>query len=283
MRWNRLFILITAVLLIWALARFCHYQTAGFQICKIQNNFSPTKCFEFHPLESFDAFNQKFFYLGRGKQSFAFVSQDQKYVLKLFNNGPQRTIAFLRYLPFCDEKKEKLLDLLKKTFQSYEIAFQELKEETGLISLHLSPTFHLQKKVTLVDKLGIEHCIDLDKTGFLLQKKATLVYPKLLEFKREEDLTSAQKAIEDLLDLLILKCTKGISDSDPLIRTNFGFIGNKAVQIDVGPFARDPQVVKLENYKDEMIRITTSLKIWINSNYPELSSYIETQLAERLN
>lgn len=70
-----------------AAARFSHHATAGFRISKIQNNF-------FHVQEYGHPFIPQgpFTYLGRGLQSFAFVSEDGNYVLKIFNNHYQRTL-----------------------------------------------------------------------------------------------------------------------------------------------------------------------------------------------
>jgi hypothetical protein len=275
---RRIFFLLLASGSIWWIARFCHAQTSGFRLLKIKDNFAPFTAESSIENLPADFFNQRFTFFGRGFQSFAFLSEDGQYVLKIFNNRHQHKISLFGWMPWMHEKKAQWIEQLEKTYHSYKIAFEELKAETGLIGLHLSPTDHLQKMVILIDKLGIEHSISLDQTGFLLQRRAILVYPKLLELKQKKDLRSAQEAIEDLLHLLLLKFNRSIHDNDPLIRTNFGFIGKKAIQIDVGPFSKET----ITNWKEEMIRITTSLKIWVRENYPELSPFLEDQLIQML-
>ncbi|MGE5196842.1 MAG: hypothetical protein ACM3JI_05890, partial [Anaerolineae bacterium] len=80
------------------------------------------------------------------------------------------------------------------------------------------------------------------------------------------------------LELLILRCQKGIADNDALIRTNFGFIDGKAVQIDVGPFSKDSQTREKTCYSKEIVRITTSLKHWLEEHFPELLHELNEQL-----
>ena len=81
------------LLSIFGVCRLAHHTTEGFRISKIQNNTFENE--EFPAGLSFSAVEEKrvkeilsqpFTYLARGKQSFVFVSEDQKTVLKLLNN-----------------------------------------------------------------------------------------------------------------------------------------------------------------------------------------------------
>jgi hypothetical protein len=83
------------LLCIFGVCRLAHHTTEGFRISKIQNNtFENT---EFQTLSfsqeeekrAKEILSQPFTYLARGKQSFVFVSEDQKTVLKLLNNHYQ--------------------------------------------------------------------------------------------------------------------------------------------------------------------------------------------------
>jgi hypothetical protein len=280
-------------LMLYGTARFCHRETQGFRMSKVTANFSSNANWEILPLpekeqEIVDGIlDQKFTYLGRGFQSFVFLSEDQKYVLKLFNNAYQWRLTLLNTLPsfplweeWQQEKIHKIQRKLEKTFGSYKIAFEELKELTGLLYLHLDQTHPLHKKLTILDKLGIGHTIDLDSTAFLLQKKADLVYPKIDSLMQAKQLSEAKNALSSLLTLITARCKKGIGDSDALIRTNFGFLENQAVQIDVGPFSKDPDIQNPEVYLKEIGRITMSLKHWLENNHPELVPHLLEKLEE---
>ncbi len=271
MKYKRhIFLLISGVLFSIGTARFCHYQTAGFRISKIKNNF-------------FDAPNTAtlisipqgpFTYLGRGLQSFAFLSADEEHVLKIFNNRYQRTLFWLSFLPWCTDAQIRIQEKLNKTTRSYALATQVLSKETGILYAHLKPSEELKTIVLVIDKLGISHPIDLDKTAFIIQKKASPVYTQLCIWRDKNNLDLAEQGISSLIRLIKSRFNRGIVDKDPLIRTNFGFINTEAMQIDVGAFTTEEEL----NPREEFIRIMTSLKIWVSSNYPLLSPHLEREI-----
>jgi hypothetical protein len=229
--------------------------------------------------------NQKFYYLGRGLQSFVFESEDRTVVLKLFNNRLQRQIFWLALLPPSAWRESQLASRRRKldaALASYRIAFEDLREETALLYLHPGSTAALHRPVILVDKLGIEHALDLNSCGFLLQKKAQLVFPFLESLRGAHDAEGAQRALSALLSLLRAKFARGIADNDPLIRTNFGFVEGRPVQIDVGPFSKDSSVRNPLFYKKEYARITASLRAWAAQHYPEISSYLDQEVERML-
>jgi len=266
-----LFILISI-----ALARFCHYTTDGFTMEKVRSNTFVSENSESPPFDQ-ELVREKFYYLARGKESFAFVSQDGKRVLKLFNNRLQRKRSFYRYFPFFSDQVRELEKKLEKKRLSYELADKLLHNETALIYTHLYPTNHLKSEVTLVDKLGIEHRLNLDETGFVVQKKAELIYPALLECRKRGE---GREVIFQLVTLLALRHKKGIADNDPLLRTNCGFIDGTPVLLDLGPFSQDARCQNPGYYIPEILRITESLKTWLQIHYPERLPDLEEALSE---
>lgn len=237
------------------------------------------------PLSNAAVFDQPYTYLGKGKQCFVFVSKDGKYVIKFPSNRYQKKIAlhgFLSHIPFLNRwaKPSRLYfsQKLDKTFQSYTIAYQLLAEETALVYLHLQPTEIFQHPLKIIDKLGIAHPISLDKTAFILQKKADLVYPTLLSYKEHGNDIAAKKSLHSLLQLLKAKYSKGIFDNDSLVRSNFGILDGHAIQLDVGPFSLDASMATPENYLPEILKTTASLKKWISIHYPSLLPFLEEEL-----
>jgi hypothetical protein len=288
------FLLILAyVAAIVAVARFCHHATQGFRLSKIQSNLPPKAALA-STSEKDQKFVsqiccQKFHFIGKGMQSFVFESEDGAHVLKIFNNRYQRKIhlfSFLGHFPLLSQWAitqtqyfEKKLD---RTFKSYQIAIEEMSEKTGLLYVHLSPTANLPSKLTLIDRLNICHEIDPNTTGFLIQKKAGLVYPELKKYLLIHDMDGARHALSSLVDLFFWKWRHAIADNDPLIRTNYGFINGEAIQIDVGPLSKQTVLQNLEQRREEIGRITASLKFWLNENAPELIPFLDQELQQQL-
>jgi hypothetical protein len=291
MKVKRALYFLSIVLLCIGAARFCHHQTKGFRLTKVQHNWDPNATDvlsqeEIHLIRS--VFAYPFRYLGRGKQSFAFSSDDGMHVVKIFNNTHQRKIALFRmlsHIPFLNKwalQKAELWEIkLAKAFDSYRIAFTEMKDKTGLIFMHLGATQSLPP-LTVIDALNIHHRLDSNTLGFLIQKKGQLVYPALEEMIQTHAIARAEQTLCKLLDLFLWKFHQGISDSDPLIRTNFAVLDDEVIQIDVGPFSKNSYLSDPEKMHVELRRITASLKNWLSERSPELSLYLEHQLEERL-
>ncbi len=287
-----LFVCLSLAALI-GVARFCHHATHGFRLSKIRSNLIEQEAIL--PVAQDDKeflthlFQQKFHFLGRGLQSFVFESDDGKYVLKLFNNRYQTNIqlySLLSHLPFlgslASAKADYFSGKLLKTFKSYEIAFEEMQDKTGLLYIHLKPTQDLPQTLTIVDPLRISHTINPNQTGFLIQKKAILIYPALKDYVSRSDISAAKTALSSLVDLFFWKWDQGIADNDPLIRTNYGIIDGKAIQIDVGPLSKETVLLSKDQKTQQIRKITASLKFWLNENAPELAPYLDQELLQRL-
>jgi hypothetical protein len=278
-----LYCLIFTILLI-GVARFTHHETQGFRLSKIRSNLFPSSSIPTSDREKewlSALFQHPFRYLGRGLQSFVFVSSDEQYVIKIFNNRYQRRLTLFNLLSsfpgmryFAQERLTYFASKMEKTRQSYLLAYQEIPEETGLLYLHLSATEDLPSTLTLIDRLNIAHQINPNEMGFIIQKKVKMAYPSLLEYEEEQ----AKHAIASLIHLFYTKCEKGIADSDPLIRTNYGFIAAQPFQIDVGSLSRNLSLQHPERAHEEIIHITKSLRHWIEEHRPELLPFLDDQL-----
>jgi len=275
-------LMLTIPFLIWGLERFCHRQTDGFSRQRMESSLSFDPVWEVEKLDPAalkrvqTILNQKFFYLARGAQAYAFVSEDGLYVLKCFQHYRMRPPFWSYLLPssFSETKITRRRLLLEADFASYKIAYEKLKNETGLLFLHLNKSDYLDQKVIFVDNLGIHHEVSLDNIEFLLQKRGKLALPTIEDLMKEGSLKKAQEAIEDLVHLTIERSKKGIFDKDPDFATNFGFHEGKAIQIDVGRFSLDPTRSDPEVYKVDLIHATDPLIKWLESHYPILSKHL---------
>ncbi|SRR5581483_5523019 len=273
-------------------ARFCHHATKGFRLSKIRSNLTdgmPALATEQERAFTEKLFEQKFHYLGRGLQSFVFESEDGHYVLKLFNNRYQEKIAlfsFLSHFPglgrWACKRSHYFQEKLSKTFNSYAIAFDEMQDKTGLLYIHLSPTSNLPQRLQLLDPLFICHELNPNEIGFLIQKKAELVYPALKKYLNSKDIDGAKRALSSLIELFFWKWRHAIADNDPLIRTNYGFVEGKAIQIDVGPLSKMAAAQSFEENHKQIEKITASLKFWLTENAPELTAFLDQELLQQL-
>ncbi len=271
--------------------KFCIKRTDGFTICSVQSSRPVNDLWEARPLswpekkEAEAALENKYTYFGCGGQSFIFFSKDGRYVLKLFKQKKFNLPFWMRafHIPYLlDRYRAKKIwsreDKLLRDFTSYKIAFDELQDETGLIYVHLNKTDSWKRKITLIDRLNIEHQLDLDSLDFVIQKRAELVYERIVRQMREGDQKGAEQSISQIISLIITRCQKGYHDRDPNIRTNCGFIGEKAVKIDVGRFVQMEKMKEKSIIKSEVVRITAPFKAWIEIEYPELTTHFQQEL-----
>lgn len=250
------------------------------------------------------ALDQPYTFLGAGSECFVFLSKDGKTVIKFFKLNLFRPIYFLRG-QFTEDHREKagtLSSLSKKfshfphslehvanralgmrefrigrTFKSLKIAYDSLKEEVGLLYLHLNPTSCFHKTLILYDPNGIAHEIDIDSTRFYLQRHATSLKSHLLTLKKYQDHRRAQKSLTSLCDLILDRCRKGFADRDPYSK-NFGFIDDQAIELDAGSFAFCPQMKDPHFYKQELFYIALQLNHWIQKNYPQLLGHLHAKV-----
>ncbi|MCP5506510.1 MAG: hypothetical protein H7A38_06475 [Chlamydiales bacterium] len=204
-------------------------------------------------------------YLGSGNHTYAFMSRDEKTVIKFFKQKHMRVQSlFLSSETKLRRAKERL-----ESFSSYLLAYEKLRDETGLLYLHLNPTHHLHQTVTLIDQHGKEHRVNLDEMEFLIQKKATLSFDHLNKLFSEGAYDKAISSICSLLHLVAKRSQMGIYDKDLQFYKNFGFIENQAVEIDIGEFRAGQEVRPTQ---EELQELSFQLKDFIQKSAPEFAA-----------
>jgi hypothetical protein len=274
-------------------AQFCKKQTDTFTIWGISSDRPYCEAFATRPLEAGEmkelekALSQSYTYFGRGGQAYAFFSNDGQYVIKFFKQRLFRPSWLLNHLPlppfltkFREKRNWKRKDKFQRDFFSYKVAFDDLQEETGVLYSHLNPTTHLKKKLEITDRLGISHLIDLDHFDFVVQKRADRVYDRIDRLMSAKRIEEAKKAVREVFSLIHTRAVKGYRDRDPNIQTNCGFIGDRAIKIDVGRFVKSEEMKKKEVRNADLERIIVPFENWLTETYPTLlPSYLETKEA----
>ncbi len=172
-------------------------------------------------------FDKPFTYLGKGRQFFVFQSADGAYVLKLIKCQRFNLFSWMQYLQ--PERASLKQQRLQQLLGSCQLAAQELSDLTAVLFVHLQPSQTVQKKVALVDRLGLIHELDLDKVPFIIQRRAEQATPIL---------RADPKRIEQLVFLFSERARRGVIDIDRggFARGNIGFLEERAIFIDVGTF-----------------------------------------------
>ncbi len=280
------------ILLLVICVRVSYYWLSdGFSVSKIKNTFPITSEWQL-PAPSKDEkkqiaaiCSQNFRYLGKGSQAYAFISEDKKHVLKLYKCYHLQPVGWIAKIPLpeaLNTSRQQALDKRYKkisdTLNSYKIAAKNLKDECGIIAMEILPTLGINQEVTLFDKLGRKHTINLSDYGFILQKRIDLIYPKLGSWIASKDLDSAKKAVSSIVALMVQRSKKGIQDSDPDLHKNAGLIGTTAMFIDLGSFHANPQAKTEEVYTADLRKITNRLREWLEKQSPELAEHLENEI-----
>jgi len=232
------------------LTQFCEEKTAGFKISAISFSIPENANWRSFPLskkekeEIFSALQKPFYFLSSGNQSFVFESEDGRYVLKFFRKKLYLPSFWVQSLPepFNHRYAKKIAkreDKLRRDFNSYALAVKALREETGVLYVHLQNTKDpFADSTIIVDRLNIAHSLELSSFAFILQKKAELVFPHIERLYQEGDKERVKAALSSLVQLLASINRKQLIDSPPDFDKNFGFLGERAVEIDVGKFSQ---------------------------------------------
>jgi hypothetical protein len=194
-----------------------------------------------------------------------------------FLNGlplPRMFHASLKKL--LEEKKHQS----PQFFESCKIAYEHFKDRSGLLYLHIHKTRCFNKKLKIIDKLGINHLIDLDSTDFALQKRAELSHQKFRTLIKENNLDIAKECIDSILSLIRERCQKGINDRDPNMRRNIGFLNTMAVEIDLGSFTREEPVNDPDCIKEELSKRTGKFRRWLSKHDERLTPYLDQKIIE---
>jgi hypothetical protein len=232
-----------------------------------------------------DILAQDFTYMSKGTHCYAFASADGKYIIK-FHRYPShmRLFPWLNR-PFAylfDEKRMKIkqhnLSKYAYIMSNYKTAFKDLREETGVLLVHINRTKNLCKSISLIDKTKNRYRVPLDDVTFILQRKAELIFPTLERYVLEQQKEKVKQTITQIMELIARSCQKGYINNDPVLKRNYGLLGDRAIYIDIGDLVRKEEI----NHTEHLLETTYALRIWIEKHIPELLSYFEAEV-KRLN
>lgn len=228
------------------------------------------------------AIDQPFSYLGRGRQCFAFESLDGKYVLKFPRTDIYQTPFWMRAFPLTlfSKKHEKSQAVRSKreafVLNSMKIAYDELRDETGVVGIHFGESENKDKKITIVDPLGFSYRVPVHRSTFVLQLKRPILMKVFLEALSSGDKEKGKIILDAFIDLVVSRGKKGIWNKDESFLRNYGFDGEKGVQIDIGSFYhRENGAVSIRNTMQPV-------QIWLEKIDPEMLKHFNCALEEKI-
>lgn len=180
-------------------------------------------------------------YLGRGTQSIVFAQDD--YVLKLFKNSHVNKWFGKNYV----------------AFEGYKLAFEQNRDLSGLVFIHLNKTHDLMISMTLVDKKGKTHRIAADDLVFVIQKKAQIARNVFEKDLIEGNVDAVRSGITAILDLYMTEYSRNLVDQDHGVMHNIGFAEGKPIHLDVGRLTKDENVDPSQDLPHKVKKIQTWL------------------------
>ena len=236
------------------------------------------------------ALDQPYTWLDHGHQVFAFLSQDQKYVLKIFKFKrlkPSVINGWLAYIPglkhHFEEREGKRVRRLAKLFTGYHLAYTQDREHSGLLFIHLNKSNNLNKNVEITDRMGFSHQVNLDDVFFAIQEKGRVTQDVLVGLLDNGDVESVSRHIALLFDMYVAEYRKGIVDWDHNIMHNTGFVGERPVRLDLGQLQHDETVKDVNVFKQDLMKISSKrFTGWLQSHYPDVEPAITADIAQKL-
>lgn len=294
--WQKyLVVLALAALVVFGLARLYYRLTDDIRIANMTYEMPYRKEWDIPPLSPMDMerinaiLNQPFHYIGKGAQSYAFASQDEKYVLKFFKFKHVKPSWFVEMLPdvgsikeYKQAQQQRRKKKLDSMFEGYRLAYEVHKDPSGIIYIHLNPTDTLHKTVVLKDKIGLSHTIDLDKFVFILQEKASTTRAVMKELLNAGRVDEAKQKIAQIFALYLTEYKKGIYDRDHGVMHNTGFVGDKPIHLDVGKLTDEPAMKEPESSDPDLEKIAGKFHTWLHANYPAYADEIDREMEIQL-
>jgi hypothetical protein len=282
-------VIIFSCVMFFAFLGFIDWRKDGFYLSKISSDkevLCEKQCLYLSQEEKLQLdkiLDQKFFYLSKGRQSFVFLSEDGEYVIKFFNKHHYLFPKWLKrlHLPaFLEEWKARKIHNRKKrkhtTFYSYQLAFQKLKEQTGLVYIHFQKEPIFSKPLEIEDRTHKSFLVNLNALEFVIQKKVILLTEEIRNFQKEKNIFAVEKLLSQFLENIYQRCEKKIVDQDLDAPINYGTMEGNVMVFDAGRFSQHSEGF----FSQEMRKSVESFRVWLEKNAKEHVRFFDEHVEE---
>lgn len=267
-----------------ALSAIALFRMDGFSLSKIRGNLCEGSAPSIE-IRYREVLSQPFHYLAKGRQCFVFESEDGKTVIKFLNYHRFSLPWYLPRILFWKEKlnawEERRHRRFDETVNSFHLADQMLKDETGLLYVHLQKGGNLPH-LQMIDHAHRKHSIDLNETAFVLQRKAVPIFEELSRRFQTGGAIALEEGISAFTAFLQKRCSLLVADDDRDVEINFGFCDGKIMLLDPGRLYFNPALKDVEKANEEMAVASKRLRRWLTKRYPESISVLDIQLQDKL-
>lgn len=296
MKSRSLWLLLSLIVILIVGGRAYYMLTDDFRLGSIQHHFKPEERWDIPQLSKDELEHlqailaQTYHYLGKGAQSYAFRSADDKYVLKFFKFKHLRPNAFIVLLPdwpkalanFKQTHIEHKTYRFTTLFDGHHLAYMRDRDNSALMFIHLNPTQNFLMHTTLNDKMGFHHTLDLNQFSFVLQKKGITTRALINGHLQEGNIQNALLAIKSVLDMLLNEYHRGIYDRDHGVLHNTGFVDGHPFHLDVGKLTYDESMKNRNVHLEDLHKVTKRIMPWISRHYPQYAEEIRLKIEEYL-
>lgn len=227
------------------------------------------------------ALSQDYYYLGKGCQSYVFVSEDAKTVIKFPKYQrfrPQEWVSLFSWVPGIPQyQKERAAfrrGQMEKMFRGWVLGYEDLKSESGVMYVHMNKAPGLPQSLVLHDKMGYTHTINPEQFEFLLQKRAVMLDKTIEQCSTDE----GETLIDRILAMIVSEYYRGLADNDHALVQNTGIVDGRPIHIDVGQFIRNRGVMTPEKHGKELFNKTFRMREWLEEEYPQLAEHLKSRL-----
>ncbi len=281
MNW-RVLLLISVFVILFIVTKWSVANTDDFRISNVQYEVPYHPEWEVESLAPVQKhllnhiLHQHFTYLGKGDQCYAFLSEDGKWVLKMFIVKHLKPSPLFTLIPSVGklqeykqsielEKRQQLEGLLN----SYKLAYDVYRPESGCLYMHFNNSQRLNRAVSVTDKLGREWTVDLDPLAFVIQQRAVPLRDEMDQLLSRDNVRRAKKRIRQTIALYLRQYALGIHDWEKDVMNNNGFVGEKPVHFGVEDLIVDESVQSKEAQIEHLVRVCQSMEQWVSSHFPE--------------
>jgi hypothetical protein len=227
---------------------------------------------------------QRWSYLGKGRHSCAFGSEDGRFVMKFFRENPRNDQWLVKLVPdiapLSTWKWKKQRCAMETVIQGYQDAYDLDAEGCGIVYAHLYSGTQDLGEVRLIGQKGEANSVKLDTLAFVIQHKATEFRAILEQHLAKHEMDEAKQSLQKIVTLYHDQYNKGMVDWGIGIMHNSGFVGHQAVHFDVSKLMLDESMKSSLNQRKDFGRQKERIQLWMKQHYPEhlqeIMEYVES-------
>lgn len=253
---------------------YYRYQLTALQLAPELESIQPRWALERLPEERLaQLLAQPFDYLGSGAQSVAFVSRDGRWVLKLLHYklvNPPPWLFLVERLRW-NKRRTSRLDELRNQFEAYRLVAAASPELAGIVHLDFRLGDAPHRLVSVYDRMGFHHRLDLSRLSWLLQERLVAAEGRIRQQLIDGETEAANSSLAAIDQLIVKEGQLGLYDRDKGMIHNTGFDPQGQLRhFDIGCLLPLPEGAEGEKLLAEhRSAVAERLRRWLKEKAPQ--------------